>query len=90
MKVKLIGVRLINFTTEEGRDISGIKLFIAYREQDVYGMITDNRFISDNLFESFDVPVQDLINAIDSEIDVEINPKNKIVGISLCQPNSKP
>lgn len=89
MKVKLIGVRSLNFTADDGRDISGIKLFIAYPENDVYGLMTDSRFISDNVFESFDVPVKDLINSIDSDIDVDINPKNKIVGIRLCQTNSK-
>lgn len=90
MKVKLIGVRSINFEDKKtGNEISGIKLFIAYPETDVYGLMTDDRFISDNVFVSFGVPVKDLIESIDSDINLEINPKGKVVGISLCQTNLK-
>lgn len=84
MKVSLIGVRSINFTTDEGNEISGIKLFIAYPEDNVYGKICDSRFITANVFTNLGVPVDTLLNSIGSEIDIEINPKGKIVGIS-CQ-----
>lgn len=83
MKVNLIGVRELDFTTNEGDQVQGIKLFIAYPEDGVYGNITDSRFISANMFEKLGVPVKDLIDHIDNVIDVEISPKNKIVGITL-------
>lgn len=89
MKVSLIGVRSINFTTDEGNEISGIKLFIAYPEDNVYGKITDSRFITDNVFSNLGVPVDTLLNSIGSEIDIEINPKGKVVGISCQEPDKK-
>lgn len=82
MKVELIGVRSIDFTTKEGNDISGIKLFVAYPEEDVYGNVAESRFISDRVFESFGVPIKDLISCIGGKIDMEINPKGKICGIT--------
>lgn len=82
MKVELIGVRSIDFTTKEGNDISGIKLFVAYPEEDVYGNAAESRFISDRVFESFGVPIKDLISCIGGKIDMEINPKGKICGIT--------
>lgn len=89
MKVSLIGVRSINFTTDEGNEISGIKLFIAYPEDNVYGKICDSRFITDNVFSNLGVPVDTLLNSIGSEIDIEINPKGKVVGISCQEPDKK-
>lgn len=89
MKVSLIGLRSINFTTDEGNEISGIKLFIAYPEDNVYGKICDSRFITDNVFTNLGVPVDTLLNCIGSDIDIEINPKGKVVGLSCPEQNKK-
>lgn len=63
--------------------MQGIKLFIAYPEDKVYGNISDSRYISSNVFDKLGVKLQDLIDHIDEVIDIEINPKGKIVGIEL-------
>ena len=83
MKVNLIGLRKLDFENEKGDQVQGIKLFFAYPEENVYGNTADSRFISAELIEKLGVPVQDLIDHIDQVIDIEISPKNKIVGITI-------
>lgn len=83
MKVNLIGLRELDFETDKGDQVQGIKIFIAYPDEGVYGNTVDSRFISANMFEKLGVPVKDLIDHIDQVIDIEISPKNKIVGITL-------
>lgn len=83
MKVNLIGVRELDFETDKGDQVQGIKLFIAYPDDGVYGNCTESRFITADRFDKLGLKLQDLIDKIDQVIDIEINPKNKIVGITL-------
>lgn len=83
MKVNLIGLRNVDFENDKGEQVQGIKLFIAYPDDNVYGNCAENRFITADRFEKFDFELKDLIEKIGEVIDIEINPKNKIVGITL-------
>ena len=83
MKVNLIGLRALDFENDKGDQVQGIKLFIAYPDDNVYGNCTESRFIMADRFDKLGLKLKDLIDKIDEVIDIEINPKNKIVGIKL-------
>lgn len=84
MKVTLVGVKEIEaFETREGNTIEGVKLHIAYPDSDTYGNVCDNKFIDRKVYDSFGVPVEQLITKIGEVINLEFNPKMKVVGLDL-------
>ena len=83
MKVNLIGLRVLDFEDDNGKPVQGIKINIAYPDEGVYGNAVESRFINQNVFSSFDLKLEELIDKIGEVIDIEINPKNKIVCIKI-------
>lgn len=83
MNVSLVGVQDMNFKSKDGNDINGVKVFIAYPDSNTYGNVAESKFIQRNVFESFKLPVEKLIEKIGEVVDVEFDPKKKIVGISI-------
>ena len=83
MKVNLVGLRVLDFEDDAGKPIQGIKLNFAFPDEGVYGNAIDSRFINQNVFDSFGVDLEKLIKKIGEVIEIEINPKNKIVGIKI-------
>lgn len=83
MKVSLVGVQDMDFKARDGNDINGVKVFIAYPDINTYGNIAESKFIQRNVYESFKIPVEKLIEKIGEIVDVEFDPKKKIVGITI-------
>lgn len=83
MKVSLVGVQDMDFKSRDGNDINGVKVFIAYPDSNTYGNVTESKFIQRNVYDSFKFPVEKLIEKIGEVVDVEFDPKKKIVGITL-------
>ena len=83
MKVSLVGVQDMDFKSRDGNDINGVKVFIAYPDSNTYGNVAEAKFIKRNVFESFKLPVEKLIEKIGEVVIVEFDPKKKIVGISI-------
>lgn len=83
MKVSLVGVQDMDFKSRDGNDINGVKVFIAYPDSNTYGNVAESKFIQRNVFDSFKLPVEKLIEKIGEAVDVEFDPKKKIVGITL-------
>lgn len=83
MKVNLVGLHVLDFEDDNGKPVQGVKINIAFPDEGVYGNSVETRFINKNVFDSFGISVDDLIGKIGEVIDVEINPKNKIVGITI-------
>lgn len=83
MKVSLVGVQDMDFKARDGNDINGVKVFIAYPDSNTYGNIAESKFIQRNVYESFKIPVEKLIEKIGEIVDVEFDPKKKIVGITI-------
>ena len=83
MKVNLIGLRTVDFEGKSGQPVQGVKLFMSYPEENVYGRITDERFISAPVFANFDIKIDELIELIGTDIDIEISPRGKVVGIHV-------
>lgn len=83
MKVSLVGVQDMDFKSRDGNDINGVKVFIAYPDSNTYGNVAESKFIQRNIYESFKLPVEKLIEKIGEVVNVEFDPKKKIVGISI-------
>lgn len=83
MKVSLVGVQDMNFTSRDGNEINGVKVFIAYPDENTYGNVVESKFIQRNVYDSFKVSVDKLIEKIGEVVNVEFDPKKKIVGITL-------
>ena len=83
MKVSLVGVQDMNFTSRDGNEINGVKVFIAYPDENTYGNVAESKFIQRNIYESFKLPVEKLIEKIGEVVNVEFDPKKKIVDITL-------
>lgn len=83
MKVSLVGVQDMDFKARDGNDINGVKVFIAYPDSNTYGNIAESKFIQRNVYDSFNLPVKKLIEKIGEVVNVEFDPKKKIVGITI-------
>ena len=68
MKVNLIGLRALDFENDKGDQVQGIKLFIAYPDDNVYGNCTESRFIMADRFDKLGLNLKDLIDKIDELI----------------------
>lgn len=46
MKVTLVGVKNIEaFETNDGKTVDGVKLFIAYSDENTYGNVAESKYI---------------------------------------------
>lgn len=82
MKVKLVGLQPLDFPSKDGGQIKGINLQCNFKDDNVYGEKADAKFISDIALKNLGIAVDDLLPFIDSEVDLELNFKGKVVGIS--------
>lgn len=86
MNVKLLGVRPVSFTDDKtGEIIEGISLYIAYPDPDVYGVVSDKRFIRNDSIAKLKIDTKTLIEAIDHDIDIELNPRGRLSAITICK-----
>lgn len=78
MKVKLLGVKSVDFKDKEsGEQIRGLKLFVAYPVQDVKGRECDSKFIRNE-----EVLTIDPYQFIDKDIEMEIDMKGRILAVT--------
>lgn len=89
MKVKLLGVRPVNFPDKDtGEMVEGLSLYIAFPDPDVYGLAGDKKFVSNSALERLKVSSQALITVADSggaEIDIDLNPRGKLSAITILK-----
>lgn len=84
MKVTLVGVKNIEaFETNDGKTVDGVKLFIAYSDENTYGNVAESKYIDRKVFHDFGIKLDVLVDHIGEVIDCEFNPKQKIVGITV-------
>lgn len=82
MKVNLLGVREYdNVELRDGNVLDGVKLFISYPDSDVCGLVADGKYIDRKVFNNFGTSVDELADHCGSTINIEFDPKRKIVGI---------
>ena len=83
MKCTLLGFKSLDFENKEGDKVEGIKLFLAYVDENTVGCECDAKFINRNVFDTFGITIDKLADSVNSVVDVEFNMKNKVVGLSL-------
>lgn len=76
--MKVLGVRVLNFTDEKGNQIQGVNVYVSFPEDNVQGEMTDKLFLSLNKFES----ICEVIKPGD-EIEVTYNRFGKISKVEL-------
>ncbi|MGN0688373.1 MAG: hypothetical protein ACI4KA_09740 [Oscillospiraceae bacterium] len=81
-KVHLVGLQLLDFPNKDGEQIKGINLHINYDDENVYGKKADTKFLSDILCKNKGITIDTLLSLIDNDIDIQVNLKGKVVGIS--------
>lgn len=86
MKVTLVGFKSVDFKDDNGDRVQGIKIFIAYPDDNTVGCAADSKFIRQNVFDGFGITVEQLADSVDCVIDIEFGMKNKLVGITLDVP----
>ena len=83
MKCNLVGFKTLDFTDNAGKEVKGIKLFLAYPDTDVTGNATEDVFIRQNLFDTFGLSLDDLSGLVDTVINIEYGRKGKILGLTV-------
>ena len=82
-KVHLVGIHDMNFPTRDGKDrIDGIALQVNYKDENVYGLKAESKFISRELCNNIGFTVDYLKPFIGKTVELETNLKGKVVGIS--------
>ena len=81
MVVKLVGLHPLDFPSKDGSQIKGINLECNFKDEKVYGLKADAKFISDIALKNLGVTLEDLLPLIQSDVDLELNFKGKVVGI---------
>ena len=81
MKVELVGLQPLDFPSKDGGQIMGINLEINFKDDNVYGKRADAKFISDIALKNLGITLDELLPLINSEVDLELNLKGKVVGI---------
>lgn len=81
-KVHLVGVQPLDFPNNKGEQIKGINLHINCEDDDVYGQRADTKFLSDILCKNKGITIDTLLPYLDSDIEIDVNLKGKVTGIT--------
>lgn len=76
MIVQVIGRQVLDFSTKEGQAVKGVKLFVAYPEENTEGLRTDGIFVR----EGIAIPKEMKIN---DKLDISYNNRGRIENIIL-------
>ncbi len=82
-KVHLVGVQPLDFPNDKGEQIKGINLHVNYDDENVYGQKAGTKFLSDALCTTKGITIDSLLPYCDNDIEVELNFKGKVTGITL-------
>lgn len=82
MKVRLVGLRPLDFPSSDGTQIKGINLECNFDDEGTYGKKADHKFMSDIVLKNLGLKLDDLLPLINSEVDLELNFKGKVNGIT--------
>jgi len=89
MKIMLVGVQDMNFTTQDKSVIDGVKLHYLTVDASVYGHKATSKFISRNVFNSIGVSIKELTEVLGTEINVEFNEGGRISGVEITPAGKK-
>ena len=75
MIVQLIGAKKLQFKSQNGQEISGTNLYVAFPEENTEGLRAERFFLKDSIELPKDVRLND-------KIDISFNHKGKIEAVS--------
>lgn len=75
MQAKLLGVMPVNFRNNNGKEISGTNIFVAFKDENVEGLRAEKLFLKEN------IPFPDNIKLNDN-LEIAFNYKGKVEMIS--------
>lgn len=78
MQVKLIGCQRICFTNNNGENINGTNIYVAFKDENVEGLKTEKLFLKENIVLPKDTKLNDTL-------DISFNMKGKVESISKVQ-----
>lgn len=82
MKVRVVGLHPLDFPSSDGKQIKGINVECNFDDPDTYGKKADHKFLSDVVLKNLGLKLEDLLPLIGSDVDLELNFKGKVNGIS--------
>ena len=88
MKVRLVGLQPLDFPSKDGGQIKGINLECNFDDENVYGKKADKKFISDIVLKNRGLKLDDLLPLVDSDVELELNFKGKVNGITPIRKDS--
>ncbi|EOU1503415.1 hypothetical protein QTI76_08565 [Clostridium perfringens] len=71
MQAKIVGVMDVNFTNNNGEEIHGTNIFVAFKDENVEGLRTEKFFLREGISLPKDTKLNDTI-------DISFNYKGKI------------
>ena len=80
-KVKLVGLQELDFTNRQGEQVSGLKLFINFPDENVMGIMADSKFINRQACTNLGITVDSIAPLIGKDVDLETNIKGHVVGV---------
>jgi hypothetical protein len=89
MKLMLVGVQDMNFTTQDNSQIDGVKLHYLTIDGSVSGHKATSKFIQRNVLNASKIGVDELISVIGTEIDVDFNEIGKVCGVAILPQKEK-
>ncbi len=81
-KVNLCGVQPLDFESDKGDTIKGLKLHVSYQDENVMGYAVDTKFVSDMACKNLGITLDDIEPLIGCVVEIETNLKGKITGIT--------
>ena len=72
----------MDFTTNDGDQIKGIKLHVSFQDENVMGYGCDTKFLTAQACKNLGITVDYLEPMIGQVVDIETNIKGKITGIN--------
>lgn len=80
-KIRLLGVQDLDFTSNDGNQIKGIKIHYAYSTNNVFGNAVGTKFFSEGLCSKLCITSNDLRSMVDNEVNVDTDLNGHIVDI---------
>ena len=71
MKAQLIGIQGIHFTNNNGEEIRGTNIFVAFQDENIEGFRTEKFFLKDGITLPKDTKLND-------NIEISFNRKGKV------------
>ncbi len=85
MIVTLVGVQEMDFRSQDGNQIQGVKLHVIYPSSTgIVGRKADAKFLSAARLDELGLTAKDFCGQIDSDIDISTDFNGKVIDVSFA------